>query len=164
MRRRLVGIVALLVVAALGSAACSGGSDQLTHAQYQQELNRIDAEAHTKLASSLAALGGITGVDQLPTVADPLNKAADSIDGLADELDKLNPPDDAADANAKLVDALHGLADSFRQLADAAKNKDLQKFQQVGQELQTSDAVKKGNQAGAELRKAGYTVKNGIGQ
>ncbi|HXJ67156.1 MAG TPA: hypothetical protein VNN79_25675, partial [Actinomycetota bacterium] len=90
--------------------------------------------------------------------------AADSVDGLADELDGLNPPDDAADANAKLVDALHGLADSFRQLAEAAKNKDLEKFREVGQGLQTSEAVKTGNQAGAELRRAGYTVRNGIGQ
>jgi len=164
MHRRVIGIVTALVLVVLGGTACSSGSSQLTHAQYQQQLDSIQKQAKTKLASSLSALGSVKGVDQLPSLADSLNKAADGIDSLADELDKLNPPDDAADANGKLVDALRGLADSFRQLADAAKNKDVQKFEQVGKELQTSGASKEGNQAAAELRKAGYKVSNGLGQ
>jgi len=162
--RRIICIVAALAAVVLAGTACNSGGSQLTHAQYQQQLDSIQKEAKTKLSSSLSDLQNITGVDQLPSIAGSLNKAADDIDGLADELDGLNPPDDAADANAKLADAIHGLADQFRQLADAAENSDVRKFQEIGQGFRNSDAIKEGDQAAAALRKAGYNVKGGIGQ
>src|SRR5262245_30239584 len=87
------GCSIVILVAALAGCGGSGGGDALTHAQYQQQVQRALAQLDARIAALRA---NEAAVAQLRT----------ALGDAADRLDALDPPADAGDANGELVDGL----------------------------------------------------------
>jgi type VI protein secretion system component VasK len=159
MQRRLASI-AVAAVAALAMSACGGGSP-LSHDEYQQKLTTLGTQANQQAAVVLGAIFGSKG--DLPKLAPQLDQAADAIDGYAGELDDLTPPDDAAEANGKLVTGFRAAAVVMHDMADAAAASDEQKVRDLSDQLSNGAFAKDLEEAGRELKAAGYTFPQGIG-
>ena len=160
MIQRRLASVALVAAAALAMSAC-GGDSPLSHDEYQQKLTTIGQQANSQAVVVLAAVFGSKG--DLTKLAPQLEQAADAMQGYSDELGGIIPPDDAAEANTKLVSGFSAAAGTMHRMADAAKAGDAEKVKDLSDEFEHGDYVKDLEEAGRELKAAGYTLPQGQG-
>jgi hypothetical protein len=139
-----------LIVLVLGIAACGGGDDAPTKAEFADDANQICADAEKHLQD----LGKATSINE---VANQIDKVVDEMQSSVDRLQDLDPPDGEAGATAKkAVDALSSDIEdkgipALEDLRDAIKDKDQQAAQQAYQRLQaveTTDSEKLARAAG----------------
>jgi predicted nuclease with TOPRIM domain len=148
---KVAGVAAAVVVAI--AAGCGGGGDngRLSKSEYEHELNAEGDQLSA--AFSAVQLDTTSNVDELST---KLTKLEGELDKSGTSLENLQPPEEAEADNQKIADILHRLADKFGELKGAAKAKDQQKMQQLGQEVFA--ILREGQTVAKDLQKKGYDV------
>jgi hypothetical protein len=149
-----VASAALLAVAA-GCGGGGGDSGRLSKSEYEHRLSG-EGDQLSK-AFSAVQLDATSNVDALSA---KLTRLEGELDKSGTRLENLKPPEDAAADNKKIAALLHRLADKFGELKGAAKAKDRQKIQQLGQEVFTM--LREGQASAKDLQDKGYDV-GGLG-
>lgn len=169
MRKLVLGLPAVLAAALLVGCGGGGGDEQLTKAEYEEQVTSAarelatsfekignEAESMTRDVSSLSDAKALFG-----DLAGVVAKAEDNLRAVADELDTLSPPDDAKEANDKLVAGLDAMADDFGKFASTLEDGSIVDIAAVGKQLQdiaSSEGGKLIQEAIGILEKAGYSV------
>lgn len=149
---KVAGMAAAVVLAI--AAGCGGGgedSSRLSKSEYEHELNAEGDQLSA--AFSAVQLDTTSKVEELST---KLTKLEGELDKSGTSLENLQPPEEAEADNQKIADILHRLADKFGELKGAAKAKDQQKMQQLGQEVFA--ILRKGQTVAKDLQNKGYDV------
>jgi len=135
----------VILVAALAGCGGSGGDDALTHAQYQQEVQRALAQLDARIAALRA---NETAIAQLRT----------ALGDAADRLDSLEPPADADDANGELVDGLRAFEETIADEEETILRARGLEARAVLARIARSEGITRIQRAEADLRDAGYTL------
>jgi len=140
-RRSLVVLAAALA----GCGGSGGGGDALTHAQYQQQVQRALAQLDARIAGLRA---NETAIAQLRT----------ALGDAADRLDSLEPPADADDANGELVDGLRAFEETIADEEQTILRARGLEARAVLARIAKSEGITRIQRAEADLRDAGYTL------
>ena len=155
MRGRAIGALAVLVVLAAGCGG-SGGGEQLTKAQYEQQLNSIGATIDSSFEELTTAFQGDT--PSFDAAADKIAEIQDQMRQQADELDKVTPPEDVEAEHQKMVDGLRGFADDLDEFREAVESKSPTAMQKFAQTFQESESARRIQEASDSLKKKGYDL------
>lgn len=141
MKKRLTGVLALVVVVALAAlvAGCGGGDDKkgyaLSKSEYVAALNGICKEVNARVDE----IGkGVTDLKQ--GLKDKGDELLAEYDGAIDRVEALNPPDELKDAHDRFVDTINKLRGLTDDAVKAAKDDDDETFTSKTNELDEVDA------------------------
>jgi hypothetical protein len=121
MRGALAGLVAGFVVLA---AACGGGGERLSKAEFTRQANAICG----KYQKQLDALDTPTSLDEIP---DLVNSALAILNKEIDEISDLDPPEQLQDQFDALIEQSNKTKAAADDLSEAAKANDEDAVQQA---------------------------------
>lgn len=104
---RLLGMLAVLALAALAVVGC-GGDERVA---YERDLAKVGRVVDSSLEELPSGGSETIGADEVSGLATDLREAAD-------DLHDLDPPEGAAAAQKRLERGLRGVADAFSDLSD----------------------------------------------
>jgi hypothetical protein len=136
-------------------AACGGGGNDVSKAEYRSELTKISKEAGTAHASLERAGPAAKTVAQLQAA---LRRFAVAENRIGDVIAKLKVPNDAKAANAELARGQHDDAAEIQALLPKlGKYKSVQQAFTALQQLGGTKGGREGDEALAKLKQLGYT-------
>ena len=114
MRRAVVLVIALALLAGCGGGGNDEASKPLTKAQYQTQLQQLSNDVGAELRRSIGASTTLKKSD--------VPKLQRSLRSFARRVDALNPPMDVQDLHTRLVAAMRGLADDLPSIVSTIDN------------------------------------------
>jgi hypothetical protein len=113
-RRAVVLVIALALLAGCGGSGNDETSKPLTKAQYQTQLQQLSNDVGAELRRSIGASTTLKKSD--------VPKLQRSLRSFARRVDALNPPMDVQDLHTRLVAAMRGLADDLPSIVSTIDN------------------------------------------
>ena len=114
MRRAVVLVIALALLAGCGGSGNDETSKPLTKAQYQTQLQQLSNDVGAELRRSIGASTTLKKSD--------VPKLQRSLRSFARRVDALNPPTAVQDLHTRLVAAMRGLADDLPSIVSTIDN------------------------------------------
>ena len=114
MRRAVVLVIALALLAGCGGGGNDEASKPLTKAQYQTQLQQLSNDVGAELRRSIGASTTLKKSD--------VPKLQRSLRSFARRVDALNPPTAVRDLHTRLVAAMRALADDLPSIVSTIDN------------------------------------------
>ena len=114
MRRAVVFVIALALLAGCGGGGNDEASKPLTKAQYQTQLQQLSNDVGAELRQSIGASTTLKKSD--------VPKLQQSLRSFARKVEALNPPAEVRDLHTRLVAAMRGLADDLPSIVSTIDN------------------------------------------
>ena len=147
MKRAIILVACLAgVVGVAGCGGSGGGGQALSKADYEQQMQALQAKLSGTADELSAAFSDPSDIDAM---SKGLRDAADLLDEASSGLADITPPEDVTDPHESMVDNSAAAADKIREFADtietaplAELQQSLAGFQNIGEFAKLDAAVK----------------------
>lgn len=147
----------LLAAGAVVLTAGCGGDNEVSPAEYEQQVNPIVA-AYSADLFKLASAISRAPTPKLATGRIVLLETR--LDSAADRLNAIIPPDDVADEHEQLTEGIRGVRDEVAELEDdaAVEQRDFTRLEDSFGAITGSDAAQDVARAAQAIEAAGYDI------